>query len=309
MSTAAASAVAALRSSDRWDVVPLTVELDGSWLDAQGRTIGVAEAIMVLQGCDVALPLLHGPRGEDGAMAGLLDFAGVRYAGSAVGAGAIAMDKWVTKLVAREIGLAVAPGVLLTARTAGEFRWSEPVVVKPVASGSSLGVTLVDSPARIRPAIEEALRFDNRVLVEHAVRGREVDVAVLGRADGSRIAAPPLEIISAGIFDYEAKYGGTAEFRVPAPVDEVQRKALDAAAVDIYDALGCRGVARVDFFLTPAGLVLNEVNTAPGFTAQSQAPQMFAAGGIAYPELLAILLDDALAGLSATERKPVGTER
>jgi D-alanine-D-alanine ligase len=292
----AASAVEALATTGRWEVVPLTVERDGSWRDPHGRSIGVAEAIGLIRGCAVALPLLHGPQGEDGAMAGLLEFAGVRYAGSPVGAGAIAMDKWVTKLVAQAIGLTTAPGTLLTARTAAEYRWTQPVVVKPVASGSSLGVTLADTAEGLRPAIDEALRFDDRVLVESLIVGREVDVAVLGRADGSRVVAPALEIVSAGLFDYATKYDGSAEFRVPAALEDVQRKALEKAATEIYDALGCRGVCRVDFFVTPFGLVLNEVNTTPGFTAQSQAPRMFAAGGIGYPELLGMLLDDALAG-------------
>ncbi|BCY09320.1 D-alanine--D-alanine ligase family protein [Actinoplanes sp. L3-i22] len=295
----AASAVHALRGERRWAVVALTIGRDGCWSDEHGQRLTPAEAVTVLRGCHVALPLLHGPHGEDGTIAGFLEVAGVRYAGSGVGAGAIGMDKWVTKLVAAAIGLATAPGTLVTARTAGEYRWSGPVVVKPVGAGSSLGVSLVESADGIGPALTRALRHDDRVLVEQVIRGREIDVAVLGRADGSRVVAPPLEVVAAGIFDHAAKYDGTAEFRIPAALDEVHRKALEAAAVEVYDVLGCRGVARVDFFVTAAGLVLNEVNTVPGFTARSQAPRMFAAGGIDYPELLAMLIDDALGGRPA----------
>lgn len=291
----AASAAGALRRAGRWDVVALTIERDGSWRDPDGRSIDLAGAVTLIRGCDVVLPLLHGPQGEDGAVAGLLDFAGVPYAGSGVGAGALAMDKWVTKLVAEAVGVATAPGVLLTAAAAHHYEWTHPVVVKPVASGSSLGVSLVDRPEKLRPAIEEALREDDRLLIEAVIAGREVDIAVLGHADGRRTVAPALEIVSPGFFDYEVKYGGTAEFVIPAPLEDQQRKALETAAVQIYDALGCRGVARVDFFVTPFGVVLNEVNTAPGFTEQSQAPRMFAAGGLAFADLIGTMLDEALA--------------
>lgn len=292
----AASAVDALNGAGRWDVVALTIARDGSWLDAHGRPLEMSEAVTVLRSCDVVLPLVHGAHGEDGAMAGFLEFAGVRYVGSGVGAGAIGMDKWVTKLVAEAIGIATAPGALLTARTAADYRWSGPVVVKPVGAGSSLGVSLVDSPAGLESALREALRYDDRILVEQVILGREIDIAVLGRSDGSRVVAPPLEIVAAGLFDYNTKYDGSAEFRIPAELDDVRRKSLETAATDVYDALGCRGVARVDFFLTEEGLILNEVNTVPGFTAQSQAPWMFAAGGIVYRDLLAILIEDALIG-------------
>ena len=116
--------------------------------------------------------------------------------------------------------------------------------------------------------------------------GREIDVAVLRRADGAVVASPALEIVVDGLFDFDAKYGGHADLRVPAALDEVDAKALEDAAVATYDALGCAGVARVDFFLTDAGPVLNEVNTMPGMTEHSQVPRMFAAAGLPYPELL-----------------------
>ena len=129
--------------------------------------------------------------------------------------------------------------------------------------------------------------------------GREIDLAVLGRPDGSRVVAPALEIVVDGLFDLGTKYDGTAEFRVPAVLDDVERTVLEAAAVAVYDAIGCAGVARVDFFLTEAGPVLNEVNTMPGFTAHSQVPRMFAAAGTSYADLLDLLVRDALSAPAA----------
>jgi len=139
------------------------------------------------------------------------------------------------------------------------------------------------------------------VLAEDVISGREIDLAVLGRADGTRTVAPPLEIMGDGIFGYQDKYGGQADLRVPAALGDADRTALEAAAVTMFDALGCAGVARIDFFLTAAGPVLNEVNTMPGFTEHSQVPKMFAAAGLPYPELLDLLVTDALAGQAPTE--------
>jgi D-alanine-D-alanine ligase len=219
---------------------------------------------------------------------------GLPYVGSGVAAGALAMDKWATKLVAAELGLATAPGLLLTGATSRTVRWTHPVVVKPVAAGSSQGVSLVRTPAELTPALDAALALDGRVLVEDLVVGREIDLAVLGRPDGSRVVSPALEIVVDGIFDFDTKYGGGADFRLPAGLDEVQRKELRDAAVAMFDALGCEGLARVDFFLTDGGPVLNEVNTMPGMTEQSQVPRMFAAAGLPYPDLLDTLVRDAL---------------
>jgi D-alanine-D-alanine ligase len=289
VSLASAAAVAAALDAAVYEVVRLTIGPDGTWRDGSGDPIGLSAAVEVLGGCDVALPIVHGPHGEDGTLAALLDLAGVPYVGSGVRPGALAMDKWVTKLIARELGIATAPGRLLTARTAAGYAWNGPVVVKPVAAGSSLGVTLVRSPEGLAAALAEALRHDDRMLVEQVVEGREVDIAVLGG-----VPSPALEVVADGFFDYTAKYGGGTVFLVPAPIDPAARKALEDAAVAMYDALGCRGVARVDFFLTEAGPVLNEVNTMPGFTEHSQVPRMFAAAGLGYSALLSRMISDAL---------------
>lgn len=295
VSLASAAAVAGALDPATYDVVPMTIDLQGVWRDQEHRPIGLAGAVHVLHSCAVAIPVLHGPRGEDGTVAALCDLAGVPYVGSGVGAGALAMDKWATKLVARGLGLAVADDLLLTPATAASYAFTHPVVVKPVAAGSSHGVSLVRSAADLQGALEAALALDDRVLVEELVAGREVDVAVLGRPDGTRVVAPALEIVVDGIFDHGAKYDGSADFRIPAALSAAERDRLETAAVAMYDGLGCGGVARVDFFLTDQGPVLNEVNTMPGFTEQSQVPKMFAAAGTSYAELLALLVRDALA--------------
>jgi len=293
VSLASAASVAAGLDPQTYDVVSLTIGRDGTWRDHGLRPIGLSGAAHVLRSCDVVFPVVHGPRGEDGALAALCELAGLPYVGSGIRAGAIAMDKWTTKLVAGALGIATAPGVLVTAATAAHLRWSHPVVVKPVAAGSSQGVSLAATSEALPRALETALAIDDRVLVEDVVVGREIDLALLRRADGTVIAAPALEIVADGLFDYDAKYGGGADFRVPAVLDEVEAKALEDAALAVYDALGCAGVARIDFFLTEVGPVLNEVNTAPGMTEHSQVPRMFAAAGLPYVELLDELVRSA----------------
>ncbi|HXH79986.1 D-alanine--D-alanine ligase [Nocardioides sp.] len=294
VSLASAAAVAGALDPAAYDVVRLTIDGDGGWRDGEGRLVGLGGAVEVLETCAVALPIVHGPRGEDGTLAALCELAGVPYVGSGVGAGALAMDKWATKLVADSLGIGTAPGRVLTAATAASCTWSGPVVVKPVAAGSSRGVTLVRAPEQLGDALTEALALDDRILVEDLIEGREIDVAVLGGVHGDRLVSPALEVLVDGPFDFDAKYGGGAEFMIPAPLSDIDRRALEEAALAMYDALGCDGVARVDFFLTDDGLVLNEVNTMPGFTEQSQVPKMFAAAGLPYAALLDRLVRDVL---------------
>jgi len=300
VSLASAAGVAEALRSAGYAVESLTIDRVGGWLDAAGCPVGLAGAVEVLRCCTVAVPMLHGPRGEDGTLAALCDLAGVPYVGSPVRAGALAMDKWATKLVAEAMGLRTAGGTLVTRadarHVAGLLMADLPMVVKPAAAGSSHGVCLVRTPEQLVAALDAAFALDDRVLVEEVILGREIDVAVLGRPDGTRIVAPALEIRipAAGIFDLTTKYDGSAQFLVPAPLSGAQATQLREAAICMYDALGCAGVARIDFFLTDAGPVLNEVNTTPGFTRQSQVPRMFAAAGISYPELLEMLVTDAL---------------
>jgi D-alanine-D-alanine ligase len=294
VSLASAAAVAAALEQAGYQVVRLTIGADGTWHHGGAHLPGLADAVRIISGCDVAVPVVHGPHGEDGTLAALCGLAGVACVGSGLRAGALGMDKYVTKLIAADCGIATAPAVLLTAATAAGYRWARPVVVKPVAAGSSRGVTLVGEPAQLPGALAEALALDDRVLAEDVITGREIDLAVLGRPDGTRMVAPPLEIAGGGIFSYQDKYGGQADLRVPAALSDADRAALETAAVTMFGALGCAGVARIDFFLTADGPLLNEVNTMPGFTEHSQVPRMFAAAGLPYPELLDLLVSDVL---------------
>ncbi|MGI5498610.1 D-alanine--D-alanine ligase family protein [Lentzea sp. CA-135723] len=298
VSVASAASVRAALDPEKYEVVALTIGRDGRWHGPDGQVLdtltsgSLAAALDVLATCDVVLPLVHGPLGEDGTLAGLCELAGVPYVGSPLRAGALAMDKWATKLVAEAVGVRTAKGVLVTDASTVDFHG--PVVVKPVAAGSSFGVTLVQREEDLEPAVRTALELDDRVLVEEVLTGREIDVAVLDDPDEGRRTGPPLEIHVPGLFDTAVKYDGTARFVIPAPLDDTELKALEDAALRVYEALGCRGLARVDFFLTADGFVLNEVNTMPGMTAESQVPKMFAAAGLSYPDLLDKLIRGAV---------------
>lgn len=288
----AASAYAALDRS-RYDPVALTICRDGGWL-IDGHAVEVVAAIAALRECDVAFPLVRGPHGEDGSLAALCEFAGVPYVGSGVGAGALGMDKWATKLAAGAVGVATVPGCLVTREERNCPPWSGPVVVKPVRAGSSQGVTLVADESSLAPAIAAALEFDDRALVEQVIEGREIDIAVLTAPGCPALVSPALEIVVDGPFDYAAKYGGSAAFRVPADLPAGRRRQLEEQSVAVYQALGCAGVARVDFFLTTSGWVLIEINTTPGLTEHSQVPRMFAAAGLSYSQLLDQMISAAL---------------
>jgi len=279
----------------RHDVTPLTIGRDGHWRDGEGRPLGpsrvagVARAADVLGSCDVVFPVVHGPRGEDGTLSAFLDLLGIPAVGTGTRGGAIAMDKWTTKVVAEALGVRTAPGLLVTAgEEVSGLPWTGPVVVKPVAAGSSHGVTLVREPAELGPAVALARTLDDRVLIEELIVGREIDVAVLRSADRTLRTSAPLEISAktGDVFGTAQKYDGTAEFSIPAALTAEEGASLTAAACRLFDALGGDGVARCDFFLTDQGPVLNEVNTMPGMTPHSQVPKMFAATGLPYAELL-----------------------
>lgn len=294
----AAAVAAALRLGDH-EVTSVTIDREGVWRAdglPNGGTVAdsLAQALPLLARTDVVFPAVHGALGEDGALAALCALAGVRVVGSALRAGAIGMDKWATKLVAAAVGLGTARGRLIAADDIGDVEFEGDVVVKPVSAGSSHGVSLVTEEDRLLEALREAARFDRRILVEEVVRGREIDVAVLREKGGIRWAAPPLEIHTAGLFDTTTKYDGSARFTVPAQLTAAESTALKRAAIALFDALGCDGVARMDFFLTDGGPVLNEVNTMPGLTAASQVPRMFAAAGVDYVDLVGRLVRAAV---------------
>lgn len=275
--------------ADDYDVLDVRIGRDGSWTIGDRRRVSASAAVAEVLRADVAFPALHGVNGEDGAIAGFLEIIGLPYVGSGVVASAIAMDKRATKLVAQSVGVRVARDVSVT-EVRG--RRTLPVIVKPVTGGSSHGVSL----ARTLPEFERALAATGAdVMIEEVVVGREIDVAVLEEADGSLSVAPALEIPRepGSVFDVDAKYGGDPGFLVPAPLSALELETVSAAAMAIFRALGCRGLARVDFFLDDRGLVFNEVNTMPGMTEHSQVPAMVRAAGMSYADLIRSLIEVA----------------
>jgi len=263
------------------------------------------EGARALGEVDVVFPVLHGAYGEDGTVQGLLEMAGTPYVGSGVLGSAVAMDKeYAKKLLAAE-GLPVGEYSVVRAGTATlgaaeRDRLGLPVFVKPARAGSSIGITKVGDWAGLAGAIATARAIDPKVIVEQAVVGREVECGVLeGLAGGPAEASVPAEIRFTGghdWYDFEAKYLDDAcEFDIPAQLSEGVTERLRQHAVRAFGALDCAGLARVDFFVTGDDLVVNEVNTMPGFTPISMFAKMWAATGLDYPALLHRLIEVALA--------------
>ncbi len=288
--------------------------------DPDGRGFAVLEpgtAIgRALTEVDVVFPVLHGAYGEDGTIQGLLEMAGLPYVGSGVFSSAASMDKEFTKKLLAAAGLPQGDHVVLrdalgavrpdpaVLDDAARERLGLPVFVKPARAGSSIGITKVTDWAQFPDAVATAAAVDPKVIVEAAVPGREVECWVLaGRGGGLPEASSPAEIrLRSGVdwYDFSAKYlDDSVDFDVPADLTPGQTAAVQETACRAYLALDCRGLARVDFFLgtAPDGsdrLVINEVNTMPGFTPISMFPRMWAASGVAYPELVDRLIDTAL---------------
>jgi D-alanine-D-alanine ligase len=281
---------------------------------ADGPQLQVLEAgavPAVLAQVDVVFPVLHGPFGEDGTVQGLLELADVRYVGSGVLASAVGMDKHYMKLVFAAHGLPVGPHVVVTPQDWAHRREDVltrvkelqlPVFVKPARAGSSLGVTRVDDLADLERAVEDAQVHDPKVLVEQGIDGREIEGAVLGgRGAAAPRASVPGEIVvdhaARAFYDFEAKYVDEGPVRLEAPADlppTVTERVRDLA-VRAFEAIGAEGIARVDTFVTPEGqVVLNEINTMPGFTPISMYPRMWEASGLAYPDLIDELIQLAL---------------
>lgn len=297
VSLASAASVVRAVGALGFEAEALTIGTDGRWRTADGQRVSASEAVERLAACDLAFPVLHGIDGEDGAIAGLLRMTRIPFVGSPVRAGALGMDKWATKLVAEDLGIATARGALAggwaaPVGTAFASELRPPFVVKPTTGGSSNGVFVVADRVDLAATVEQARAFGETVLVEEYVRGREIDIAVFRDASGALRTGSTLEIgvVPGGVFDRAEKYDGSAEFTLPAPLDSRWETAIRRAAVLLYEALGCGGVARFDFFLTPDAVVLNEVNTSPGMTEQSQVPRMFAATGLDYADLVGELI-------------------
>ncbi|KUH85262.1 MULTISPECIES: D-alanine--D-alanine ligase family protein [unclassified Mycobacterium] len=261
----------------------------------------------LLAAVDVVFPVLHGPYGEDGTIQGLLELAGVPYVGAGVLASAAAMDKEFTKKLLAAAGLPIGDQEVLragrdTLSLEARERLGLPVFVKPARGGSSIGVSRVTAWDQLPLAVEAARRHDPKVIVEAAVPGRELECGVLEFPDGRVEASTVGEIRVVGVrgredgfYDFATKYlEDAAELDVPAKVDDDVADAVRRLAIQAFDAIDCQGLARVDFFLTEDGPVINEVNTMPGFTTISMYPRMWAASGVDYPTLLATMVDTAL---------------
>ncbi len=289
------------RGSDGLSYVPeggekLIVDIHGI-KDSKGIDLGI----------EIAFPLLHGAYGEDGTIQGLFEMAGIAYVGSGVLASAVAMDKSFAKPIYADFGLKVADGI-----TVHRDNWNKskdleiakiralgfPIFIKPARSGSSRGTSKVKDESAISAALDDAFNYDPRVLVEAAVVGREIECAVL-EIDSIATASvlgevrvhPPHEF-----YDFEAKYlDGSTTFDIPANLAEPIASAISQAAITAFEALGCEGLARVDFFLSEDNqIIINELNTMPGFTPTSVFPALWEKTGRSYSQIITILLDSAL---------------
>jgi D-alanine-D-alanine ligase len=330
ISFASARSVAAALDPERYEVLPVTIGEDGAWRllgsvaalddpDANptalptGLLPGTAAlatqadgAVPALADVDVVFPALHGPFGEDGTVQGLLETIGLPYVGSGVLGSSVAMDKDLCKNVLRGAGIVVAPSLTvrdgrddaddpaLPGRVGQALGW--PVFVKPASLGSSVGISRVASPDELAAALHLAFAHDEKVLIEAAVAGREIECGVLGNTEP--IASAIAEIIphAGDWYDYAAKYEvGGSEIVIPAELDAAAAARVRETALAAFRACECAGMARIDFFLRPSGeLVLNEINTIPGFTRTSVYARLFEAQGLPYGALLDRLIELAL---------------
>ncbi|MDR2176542.1 MAG: D-alanine--D-alanine ligase [Treponema sp.] len=261
---------------------------------------------------DVVFPILHGPFGEDGTVQGLLKLAGIPFVGSGVLGSALGMDKDVMKRLLRDAGIPIGKFLALRAhekipsyREAAEILGS-PVFIKPANMGSSVGIAKVRSPEEYQNAVKEAFRYDSKIVIEEFIKGRELECAVLGNEEV--IASDPGEVIPRHEFySYDAKYVDEhgAAFAIPAPLSETTKERVRELAVKTFTSLCCEGLSRVDFFLREspadesggsitADILVNEINTMPGFTRISMYPKLWEAGGISYTELITRLIELAI---------------
>ena len=319
---------------EKYNIFPVGITKDGDWILYGGRDYSLlpsgawksfpgnrraaispvrGQGLLSFEGdcvvrerIDVVFPILHGENGEDGAVQGLLKLAGIPYVGPHVAASAVAMDKTLTKLVADQARVTQAdwqlvrsaelPNRMETVLSSLEEKFAYPMFVKPAGTGSSVGVSKAGDREALSKALSDAAEFDEKILVEEFIRGREIEVAVMG--NDNPVASVCGEIDSgADFYDYDAKYvTDTSVAYIPARISEDVAEQVREAAVKVYRAIGCQGLSRVDFFVTYEGdrVVFNEINTLPGFTSISMYPKLFAASGIPYSQLIDQLLQLAL---------------
>ena len=302
-----------LRSGSMPEVLPgpesIVLSAEGAGSDLVAHSEGALPRS--LGRIDVVFPVLHGPFGEDGTLQGLLEMADIRYVGAGVLASAVGMDKHYMKVVFEAAGLKVGPYEVITDRQWEKDRQAcleraaklqFPLFVKPARAGSSMGITRVTEPAGLTAAVEAARLHDPKVIVEAGISGREIEVAVLqGRGTADPRTSHPGEIaVQNGDhewYDFEAKYvdGAAAELSCPADLPASVSERVRSLAAQAFEAVGAEGLSRVDFFYTPDGeLIINEINTMPGFTPVSMYPQMWAKSGVQYTELIDELISLAL---------------
>lgn len=276
--------------------------MDGS---RQIYRIGIDGSRSSLGAVDIVFPVLHGPFGEDGTIQGFLELAGIPYVGNGVLASAAGMDKEFTKAIFQDANIPVTPHVVI--REANWMRDPEssleavrnlglPVFVKPARAGSSVGVSKVKNWDDFAPAVALALEHDNKLVVEHGLVGREVECAVLSGRDGARprvSVAGEIVVTGRDFYDFDAKYQDedSVDLIIPAAMTEDQLTEMQSIARRAFEALGCQGLGRVDFFLTADGFFVNEINTMPGFTPLSMFPSLWQASGIAYADLIDELIN------------------
>jgi D-alanine-D-alanine ligase len=302
VSIRSAEAVMAALDPGKYDTVRFFIDPEGKWnpgpiLPEPGANAGI----------DVVFPVLHGTYGEDGTMQGLFELAGLPYVGAGVLGSALAMDKDAMKRVARERGLPVVDWVTVMRSCLDPDdilrRIDLPVFVKPANLGSSVGISKARTRDELRTALDTAAEFDRKIIVERAIDGRELECAVLG--NDVPAASLPCEVLpSRDFYDYEDKYLlDSARFEVPADLTPDQTAEVRRLAIECYRAVECEGMARVDFFLekSTGRIYINEINTIPGFTSISMFPRMWAADGLAFPQLIERLLALALERHQARE--------
>ena len=317
ISLASARSVLAALDPTRYDAVTVAIGRDGRWELGPGHSshaLGTvpearpAETLPIptttdstpatLAEVDVVLPILHGPFGEDGTVQGLLELADVPYVGPGVAASSLCMDKDLFKKVMRDSGITVAQHVALRLGDEIENPFGYPVFVKPARLGSSVGISKVHDESELGSAVELARQHDEKVLVEEFVVGMEVECGVLGNRVPPPIASLPgrIDTLEHEWYDFASKYDEDGmELVVPPELPPETIERVQEVSVDAFVASECEGMARVDFFVREGGeVVVNELNTIPGFTATSVYAKLFEASGIPYPELLDRLVDLAL---------------
>ncbi|KQV07672.1 D-alanine--D-alanine ligase family protein [Leifsonia sp. Root112D2] len=284
----------------RWPETATSRELTVREADGTERSLGAV---------DVIFPILHGPYGEDGTIQGLLELIDLPFVGSGVLASALGMDKHFTKTVLQAAGIEVAPWLTVTSGDwqRGRELWRTrvmglglPAFVKPARAGSSVGVSRVDDWNQLDEALAIAFAEDDKVLIEQAIVGREIECGVLQSRDGGapRVSvAGEVRVTGRDFYDFAAKYldAPGIELVCPAELNEGELREMQRIAARAFEAIGAEGLARVDFFLTPTGFIVNEVNTMPGFTPISMFPKCWQASGLEYPRLIDELIESALA--------------